>query len=87
MTWRLGTTGQGGIAARQGGTDGLIGSDVSDASLLVHADNPYAATLQSWETTFIAFNLSSQAVASATLVICVYTWGLWLVIWEDCPSS
>jgi hypothetical protein len=84
---RIGYTGSDGIAAANGGDDGLVGSDVTDASLIVNDRNPYAATIQTWESTYIGFNLSSQPVAGNTLIISEWLWGVWVTIWEDCPSS
>jgi hypothetical protein len=63
----------------------VAGAAVSDASLIVTSE--YNATIQTWETTYVGWNLSSQPVAGTTLIISRLMWGMWVTIWEDCPSS
>jgi hypothetical protein len=82
---RIGQTGSDGIAARSGNT--LTGSDVADVTLTRDTRDPFTAHLEVWSgSQYPGFNLSSQAVAGNTIIISAYMFGLWMTIWEDCPS-
>jgi hypothetical protein len=82
---RLGMTGPDGIPALVGSQ--MTGAYVTDVSLIVSAQDPLSGTVQTWEDTYVGWNLSSQPVAGSTLIISLFTQAMWLTIWEDCPSD
>ncbi len=81
-TIRMGTAPGGGIAK-------TTGSDLSFGTItesqLVQTD-PTTVTVAAMTSTFTAFNLStSQDVPDGGTVVCMLLWGVWVVIWADCP--
>lgn len=84
--FRLGVTPSGGIPAFDGTT--LSSATIQSAYILLdQSDTTQATWNQDASSSFLGFNLSSDAVAGNANTIYLWFADIWICIWEDCNTS